>query len=59
VTVVRVRHCPTGREQFSHLNDKEILTLYEYLKDGWSQEQAMEEEKKNPQHYKFEKEDVE
>ena len=46
-------------EQFSYLNDKEILTLYEYLKDGWSQEQAKEEEKKIPQLYKFEEENVE
>jgi len=46
-------------EQFSHLNDAEILTLYEYLKDGWSHEQAMEEEKKIPQLYKFEDENFE
>ena len=46
-------------EQFSHLNDTEILTLYEYLKDGWSHDQAMEEEKKIPQLYKFEDEDFE
>jgi hypothetical protein len=41
-------------EQFSHLNDEEILTLYNYLKIGWSHEQAMDEEKKIPRLYKFE-----
>lgn len=46
-------------EQFSHLNDAEIQMLYEYLNDGWTQEQAIDEEKKIPHLYKFNEEIVE
>lgn len=46
-------------EQFSYLKDEEILMLYLYLKNGWTLEQAIEEEEKIPQLYRIEEDVVE
>ncbi len=46
-------------EQYSYLKDEEILMLYLYLKNGWTHEQAIEEEEKIPQLYRIEEDVVE
>ena len=46
-------------EQFSHLKDEEIAMLFEYLKNSWTQDLALEEESKIPSLYKFDDDDIE
>lgn len=41
-------------EQFSHLTQKEVLAIYKFLQDEWSNERALEEEAKIPRLYKGE-----
>lgn len=46
-------------EQFSHLKDEEIAILFDYLKNTWTQDLALQEESKIPSLYKFDDDDVE
>jgi hypothetical protein len=40
-------------EQFSYLNDEEVILLYQYLSKDWTQDLALEEESKIPGLYRF------
>jgi hypothetical protein len=46
-------------EQFSHLKDEEIAIVFDYLKNSWTQDLALEEESKIPSLYKFDDDDIE